>query len=362
VEPESDDRRVLTDAVSDSFGQAARLVGPTRRESLDYDAFLPHRRVHRLSGDSVVAGRRVGWSLIEKVTEGPGLASPYLVANAAREFAAYRSGFLGDLGSALRAPRLHAGAVEGAGRTILLLEEVRHAGPRPLGAPALLQAARALGGMAGAWRHRDLGAPWLFRDWIRRHSQPEAMPAGVALLRRPHPDAVALLGARLAAGERLIAAQPTLSSVLEALPQTLCHHDVVGANIFVTSAGTVLIDWESIGPGPVGADLASLLFSSVRRGDASAAIVVPLGDQAFHEYLDGCRDAGGDVSAAVARRGFDAAIALRWKLIADIAAAANERRTIRRGSLPDEPSADAMVDLVALTDLLLRCAARALEG
>jgi hypothetical protein len=331
-----------------------------RREALEYDAFLAHRAVHRVHGYALVGGDQVSWSLIEKATEGPGLAQPYLLDNGAREFRAYESGLLDELAASVRAPRLY-GSEEGAdGRLVLWLEEVPHHGPRPLDAQSLLKAAGDLGAMAGRWHGQVAVEPWLFTGWIDRHSQPEAVPAGLVTLSQRGPGMTARLGDRLAAAQRLVAAQPRLRRILESLPHTLCHHDAVGANVFV-SRTTVLIDWETIGPGPVGADLASLLFSSVRRGDATASVVVHLLDEAVAAYTEGARSEDPTISPSNVRRGVDAAVALRWKLIVDVAASARTGHRLRRGSRPDETAEDSTHELMTLIDVLLEAAQRALH-
>jgi hypothetical protein len=222
----------------------------------------------------------------------------------------------------------------------------------------VLLVGRALGTMAGRWLGKVPAEPWLFTGWIDRHTQPEAIPPGAATLRRRSPAAVALLGDRLSAGAQLVDAQPRLRSILESLPQTLCHHDAVGANVFESAQQTVLIDWESIGPGPVGADLASLLCASVRRGDVLASVLTEVVDDAFDAYVQGVHEVDASISAADIRRGLDAAIALRWKVIADIAAAAESGQRMRRGSRPDEPPEQAADELVALSDVVLAAARR----
>ncbi|GAA4155355.1 hypothetical protein GCM10022286_04180 [Gryllotalpicola daejeonensis] len=332
-----------------------------RREPLDYDAFLAHRTVSRLRGVVRVDGAAVPGSLIEKSTD-LAHASPYLRANAQREFQAYASGLLDELAPAVRAPRLLGSRAVPDGELTLLLEEVVHDGTRPLDAPALLAAAHDLGTMAGRWCGRVPGEPWLFTGWIDRHSQPEAATTGRQVLGQPSADAMTLLGDRLAAGLRLIEAQPRLRTTLDSLPQTLCHHDAVGANVFISSGQTVLIDWESVGPGPVGADLASLLFSSVRRGDAQASVVAAIVDDAVASYAAGVRAEDPAITEGDVRLGFDAAAGLRWKLIADLAVAVETGRPVRRGSLPDESPAQAQAELVALSDLLLASARRALSA
>lgn len=350
----------LRDAVAVALGRDVTALTDVRREPLEYDAFFAHRAVNRVRGSAIVHGGAVGWTLVEKRTEGPNLAAPYLLDNGRREFDAYASGLLDDVAPGIRAPRLYGTLLEPDGAITLWLEEVHHQGERPLTAQALLAAARDLGGMSGRWLGRALDEPWHFAGWIDRHGQPEAVAEGLATLRRAHPGAVARLGNRLADIEHLVLRQSRVREILESLPQTLCHHDAVGANVFSTDAGTVLIDWESVGPGPVGADLDSLMFSSVRRGDASVGVVTPLLEDAVREYAEGFRAAGGDIALEDMRRGFDAAIALRWKLAVDVVAGLERGEAPRRGSLPDEAPADAMDELDLLVDVLLESTSRVL--
>ncbi len=356
-----DPASALHEAVADALGRNVTALRDVRRESLEYDAFLAHRAVNRLRGSAIVDGARVPWSLIEKQTEGPGLATPYLLDNGRREFEAYMSGFLDDLAPGIRAPRSFGALLEPDGRITLWLEEIHHKGSRPLDEKSLLTAARNLGGLGGRWYGRELAEPWLFSDWIERHAQSGAVDGGLATLRRRHPHAVARLRGRLALAEQLILGQARLREILEALPQTLCHHDAVGANVFSTDGRTVLIDWESVGPGPVGADLASLLFASVRRGDASVSVVVRIVEDALHAYAEGLWTEGADVKLENVRRGFDAAIALRWKLAVDVVAGIEQGEAPRRGSLPDEAPEEAMDELIQLVDVLLASAHRVLE-
>lgn len=353
-------RAALEAAVASAIGAGGGshiAVEDIERGGIDYDAFLAHRAVHRIRGTARIDGEPVEWSLVEKVTEGPAFASPYLYDNAERELAAYTSGLLARLTPRVHAPRLHGSHVDAEGRIALWLEDIP-APRRPLGEDALLGAARDLGGLAASWTGRVPAQPWLFAGWIERHGQPAAIDAGLAVVRRRHPAVIERLGARLDEVEPLLRAQPRLRGVLDALPQTLCHHDAVGANVFPTADGTVLIDWESVGLGVVGADLASLLFASVRRGDASMDVVASVMEDAVTAYSDAC---AGAVSADEVRRGFDAAVALRWKLAADVAASLESGDPIRRGSAPAEAPEQAMDELVALVGLLLDAARRVLR-
>jgi len=166
--------------------------------------------------------------------------------------------------------------------------------------------------------------------------------------------------ARLDLGVRLLDDQPRIAALLDSLPQTLCHHDAVGANVLRCDGVTVLIDWESVGPGAVGADLASLLFSSARRGDCSARLVARCFDAAVMAYADGIRQTGVDIDLVSVRLGVDAAITLRWKLLVDLAVALEQGAPIRRGSAPQEGSDAATDELVLLSGILEAAADRVL--
>ena len=351
----------LKAAVANAVGGRVTALADVARTPLDYDAFLAHRTVSRFTGDAFVDGERVSWSMIEKRTEGPALASAYLLDNGRREFDAYASGVLDGVAPGIGTPRIHGSLLDPGGGMTLWLEEIRHEGARPLDAETILTGARDLGGMGGLWVGRRLSEPWYFTEWINRHSQPEAIEQGLATLRRGDPRAAARLGDRLAAAEQLVLSQARYRGILESLPQTLCHHDAVGANVFHSDGRTVLIDWESIGTGPVGADLASLLFSSVRRGDALASVVVPIVDDALAAHATALRAEAPTIRFEEIRLGFDAAIALRWKLAADVVAGIERGQPPRRGSLPDENPAVALEELTVLVDLLLASAERALH-
>ena len=210
-------------------------------------------------------------------------------------------------------------------------------------------------------------APWLFNGWIDRNAQPEAVVAGLTTLHGRAASSVPEIAGRLEEVERLILAQPGVRHILESLPHTLCHHDAVGANLFATDGGIVLIDWESVGPGPIGADLASLLFASVRRGDADADVVVRIFDDAVHQYAAGLRreakfqSGEAKLSIELVRRGVDAAIALRWKLAVDLLAGLATGEPARRGSRPREHPLQSRAELLLLVDVLLSSAGRVLS-
>ncbi len=351
---------MLAAAVADVIGARVVELADVVASGLRYDAFLAHRELRRVSGIAVTATERLPWSLIEKSTGASGVASKYLVDNGRRERAAYSSGLLAELPAGVRAPALHGVEELPEGDIVLWLEDVEPDAEGATTEGSIVGVARDLGRLSGTWLSRPTSEPWLFRGWIERHAQPGAQAEGREILSRASPAARATLGSRLDLGVSLINSQPHLAALLGSLPQTLCHHDAVGANILRSAGVTVLIDWESVGPGAVGADLASLLFSSARRGDCSAGLIARCFDAAVAAYTDGIREAGAEVDPASVRLGVDAAIALRWKLLVDLAVAIEDGTPVRRGSAPKEAPAAAMDELVALGAILEAAADRLL--
>jgi hypothetical protein len=343
-----------------------RLV-EVRRKPLAYDAFLAGRSITRVTGVATVGADRIRWSLIEKVTEARGVASEYQYDNGRRELLAYRSGLLAEEVPGFAAATAYATAELEDGTLVLRLEDLA-AATVEWSPETFLDAARHLGRFAGRWLGRVPEHEWLFRGWIDRHGQPQALPDGTRIVLERLADAG--LGQRAVEdGGRLLADQPRFRAALDRLPQTLCHHDAVKANLFTRLRDgvpeTVAIDWEMVGPGTVGADLVSLLFSSVRRGDMASSWLPDLTPQALAAYGAGMADMGAPIDAGTIRLGFSAAIALRWSLLRDVVVArTTPGAKVFRGSAMAESPETALDELIALTGFLLETAevARTLDG
>ena len=358
-------------AVARAVGGPVDRITRVRREALEYDAFLAGRTLSRVRGTAIAGGEERPWAMVEKATDGPNIASEYLYDNGLRELLAYRSGLLDDLAPGLVTPVAYGTELRADGRLMLWLEEVGETAHRDPDLERYVAAARHLGRLAGRWLERPPRHEWLFDGWIARHSQLPALPAGRRLiLDAVTTDAVvARLGARAATdGPRLIEDQARFRAVLERLPPTLCHHDAVGANLFSRTRGdvpeTIAIDWEMVGPGPIGADIASMVFASVRRGDLSADLLPELVPAALDACAAGVADMGVAIERSQVELGFAAAVALRWVLLRDVVAALVTPQTIFRGSARHETRDEALDHLVKLTTLLFDAAetARRLAG
>lgn len=212
------------------------------------------------------------WAAIIKRTSGPGLTA------ARRELAAYRQGIAAQRSAdSLCAPSLFA-SDQSKDHVELWLELLvdEHGGQWPL--HRFGTAARHIAHWDAYVGQGPIAGFDSADDWAQQHGQPnrvaEAMvtledlraaPASEEVMERLQDDGFARTEAMIRSTRRRI-------SQLARLPQTLLHHDLVRANLFALSGGrTAAIDWENVGHGPFGVDLAPLVAGSVRRGEASAA-------------------------------------------------------------------------------------------
>lgn len=183
-------------------------------------------------------------------------------ADDAREVRLYTSPLLRELPPACQRPRCY-GSWRTEGITALFLEDL---GPvSGLAASAYTWSPTAY--RTAAWGLAHLGgayleAPALREPWLRPTHTPtqarrwlvhEDWQRGVL------PDTT--LWRRI---QRCCAGTEALLRAFAALPPTLCHHDAQPSNIVLGRGRRVLslLDWELTGPGPLGDDLAPLVWGS----------------------------------------------------------------------------------------------------
>jgi hypothetical protein len=233
-----------------------------------------------------------------------------------REPLAYRSGLLDHL-PGIRAPRCHHVDERSDGSYWLWLESLAD----DLGGTWFLDryalAARHLGRFGAAFldgRHRP-EQPWLgpgYQPGWRAETDGD-----VAALRRPEtwadPRARALFPEETV--RRIVAASGTRQELEErvaAAPATLCHHDAFRRNMVSVDGGTVLLDWEYIGLGPLGEDAAHLTTTTLLMGHVPGADAAGLDAAVFDGYQAGLADAGWRGDSILVRRAYCAFGARRW--------------------------------------------------
>jgi hypothetical protein len=355
--------RALAPIVARALGRERVGVLQWRWRPIAYDVYLPGRRLVRFAGRATAGGELLEWAVVLK------LVGPHSALTAGqdekwrREVRAYASGLLGDLPGGLAAPRMLAINEADDGMVWLWLEHVVDEYGGRWGLEQFQQAAYHLGEFNGAYLgQRALpGYEWLVRRWTELQSETEKIPGALAeITRRAADRRVRAAFPDHSAEEmaRLLRDQPRFKAALTRLPALLCHHDASQPNLFARrrtdgSAQTVAIDWESVGHGTFGADIASLVFGTIRRGLFQADSVDALDRAVFAGYLDGLRAAGWGGDPVFVRLGYAAAIALRWFLLHGVLRRLHhlEVRGLR-GSM-QEPEEEATRQFVLLTRYLL---------
>lgn len=272
--------------------------------------------VYRLHGRARIAGRNERWRAILKVLRNRGdkLASD---EDWKREAAVYRSVLFDELPEGLAAPRCLGLEELPDGSFWLWLEDVAdEISEWPLQRYGL--AARHLGVFGGLFLSRQAipNWSWLSRDFIRRDLAHVIAKQGrlrdsmeLPIMRQFFP------GNSRSSVFDVLADRETFLAALERLPSTVCHFDAFRRNMMTRRTQgrdeTVLIDWASIGVGPIGAELASLVWVSLASMEVTASEAAKLSRTVYAAFLAGLRDAGWGGDERLVRLGYTASIALR---------------------------------------------------
>jgi hypothetical protein len=326
-------------AAADLIPPLARMLGEPILAISEWSvAPLGYRHVNpltgglfRVRGTALCRDGERTWSIVLKTCRRPPDALVALVPPHARERVgaahrwdrealAYESGLLADLGGRFVAPRCYAvrRSDEDAWLWLEDVSEDRSAWT----ADRYHVAARHLGQFNGGYvAGRDLPTnEWLSSRWLQswfgsiEAENPQVLEDDAVW---DHP----LVRAAFPAGSREELRRARMEHVaretlLDVLPQTLCHLDAFRANLLSRLAAvggpeTVAVDWSFVGIAPLGADASQLVTASVLdRGERLELAVIDAG--VWEGYLVGLADQGWRGDERVVRAGYLAADLVRW--------------------------------------------------
>jgi hypothetical protein len=105
---------------------------------------------------------------------------------------------------------------------------------------------------------------------------------------------------------------------LDELPQTFCHQDAFGRNLFYRHEQVVALDWSHSGIAPVGAELAPLIGVAFGLARFPSSQAQELDQACFGGYVEGLRQAGWEPDLWQVRVGYTLTVLLRYSLGATI--------------------------------------------
>ncbi len=228
-----------------------------------------------------------------------------------REAEAYRSSWLGELPGGIAAPRQFGTIYFAEGVCWLWLEDI-HASREQWTMEDYRLAARDIGTFNGAYLAgtRMPAYGWFSSNWIKKYvsiSAPAMDPLRNSLdhplIRRWFP------GNTGEAFFQIWDRREAHFTLMERLPQTICHFDLFRRNLFRmdnAAAGkeTVAIDWAFTGPGCIGADINPLVIASLAFFEVGLERTGELDGNVFEGYQEGLRQAGWQGDIRLARLGY----------------------------------------------------------
>jgi hypothetical protein len=269
----------------------------------------------KIEGRVMISGAGSKWSSVVKTmdVEADSQFASYegSFASQHREIQAYTSGFFDSLDGYLQAAPCH-GITQFADATLLWLEDLSDSVQHPWGKKEFLESAYNIGYFNGSWpEDRAPSGTWLDRDFIT--NRPKFMMDGPWIddFLNPRNKLVVTEVCR-EAGISTIARMPAEYAEVVAsharLPRVLTHNDLHSRNAFFRyepqAAMMYVIDWASVGLGPVGLDGGTLAGGGTIWGENEARLIAEIEGQMFSEYVRGLNDSGYSYKRDEVRLGF----------------------------------------------------------
>jgi hypothetical protein len=201
------------------------------------------------------------------------------------------------------------------------MEDVRDEGNKPWSMEQYREVALRLGQFNGVYlAGQPLPAEaWLTHDWLGKYLA-HAAPMVAFIKENPGNPVVQkmLPGITLPLTPAIWDEHNRMMEVLDRLPQTFCHQDAFGRNLFIRGEQLIAIDWGYAGMAPLGAELAPLIGVASGLDGVPSSQLKELDRVCFEGYLQGMREAGFTPEVRQARLGYSLTVMLRYILGATI--------------------------------------------
>lgn len=321
-----------------------------RRELHGIGGGLGGTQIVLFQGQADTSNGERDWSLVLKILHKQPASDPDAPHYWRREVDVFRSGFIKSFDCELRTPRCYA--IECFDEACWLwLEYIEESTPN-WNEVQFMRAARHLGQFNGSYtqQHALPDDVWLSRNWHRRNLQQISRLMETFRIAHDHPlYREGYPGSSHAHILQLWDEREQYLGALDALPQTICHYDAFRRNLLAREHDTVAIDWAFVGIGPLGADLATLLWVSFVFNNLSAEQMDALYEPLLVAYMNGLRDVGWRGSTEQVRMGYAASFPVRVLVSAgyDTLLLLDERQHERFSQIVGLPMANYMHDHVA---------------
>ncbi len=162
----------------------------------------------------------------------------------------------------------------------------------------------------------DYDGPVLSHGWLAQHVSRRKLDNAVTLA---HPGWAALLAAGLSKDARIwaqgrVVDTAHVAAAIRGFPELPTHHDFQGMNIGSSGSHITILDWATVGWGPVGHDVGNLVVDRSADGDVDPR---ELWSTLLGEYGNELRMSGIDIDQEVIERSAEASSAVRMGWLLD---------------------------------------------